>query len=277
MPVALRRDQLSLILPLFMNNANHAIAKSCCMGLCACHAYVNTLDRPTAAILILERFGMGFAVGDAVYAQPLLDVIRGLHPWFEICDAPTSWHRSLACWSKDSYATVRYSLTNNPRAFRTANLHKMAKVPDGCILVPYNRDLLEEALTAEWSEDQVGAFQSEKDFLGRGFGMALIKEGELVAGCTSFCRHHDGYEVQVDTRPDMRGKGYATCVASSFILHCIALGQTPYWDAANMASLHLALKLGYSFAGSYIAWMLITEQMPVEDVIRKAIGSDISK
>lgn len=272
MPVELRRDQLSLILPLFMNNANHSIAKSCCMGLCACHAYVDRVDRPTAAVLVLDRLGIGFVTGDTEHAEALLEAIKGMHPWFEIFDAPTSWHRYLACWSKDSFASLRYALQSSWKSFRSTNLHKMARVPDGCILVPYNHDLLREASCAEWSEDQIGAFQSEKEFLGRGFGLALIRNGELVAGCTTFCRHHDGYEVQVDTRPDMRGKGYATCVAASFILQCISLGQIPYWDAANIGSLQLALKLGYTFMGSYLTWMLITEEMPAEDVIRKVIG-----
>lgn len=271
MPVELRRDQLSLALPLFMKSPHHSIARSCCMGLCACHAYVDTVARPSAAIIVLDRLGMGYVAGDAKHAEALLDSIRGIHPWFEICDAPKSWHRYLACWSDESYASFRYSFKKD-LSFRAANLRWLSRVPDDCILVPYNQDLLEESLLEEWSEDQIGAFQSEKDFLGRGFGLALLRKGELVAGCTTFCRHHNGYDIQVDTRPDMRNKGYATCVAASFILECMSRGQTPYWDAANLSSLRLAQKLGYIFSGSYLTWMLITQEMSEEDVRRKVIG-----
>ena len=272
MPVELRRDQMSLALPLFIKNPHHSIAKSCCMGLCASYAFADATDRPSAAIIVLERFGLGFAAGDAKHAEALLDAIRGLHPWFMVYDPPETWQRHLACWSKDSFASFRYSFQRDKSLFRANTLRRLTRVPDGCILVPYNYDLLQEALSAEWSEDQMGAFYNERDFLGRGFGLALLRDGELVAGCTTFCRHHDGYDIQVDTRPDMRNKGYATCVAAAFIQECLSMGHTPYWDAANLSSLRLAQRLGYVFNGAYLTWMLIDEETSMEDVRRKAIG-----
>lgn len=255
-----------------MKNPHHSIAKSCCMGLCACRAFVDAAACPKAAIIVLERFGIGFVAGDANHAEALLEMIRGMHPWFMIFDAPKTWHRFLSCWSDESYASFRYSFQNDQLSLQASSLRRIARVPEGCILVPYNYDLLQEALSAEWAEDQIGTFYSERDFLNRGFGLALLRDGELVAGCTTFCRHHDGYEIQVDTRPDMRRRGYGSCVAAALILECLSMSQTPYWDAANLSSLRLAQKLGYTFAGSYLTWMLITEEMSAEEVQRKVIG-----
>ena len=40
-------------------------------------------------------------------------------------------------------------------------------------------------------------------------------------------------------------------VAAKLILSCLDEGLYPAWDAANMASVHLAEKLGYEFSREY--------------------------
>lgn len=260
-------------LSLFSQKRTHWVARSACLGLVECRIFADDATSPTAAVLTLARFGIAFAAGDAAFAAPLLEALRGIHPWFEISDPPERWHPALAAWSKESYATMRYAFSNDPGAFDLERLERLAVPPDGCQVKAYDAQLVRQALSAGWSEDQTGAFLSGDDFLKNGLGMALLQDGQLAAGCTSFCRHEDGYEVQVDTHPDHRGKGYATCISAAFILNALRRGRTPYWDAANRQSLRLAEKLGYAFTRAFPAWLLISPAQSAEEVAQKVIGT----
>lgn len=261
------------LLPLFEGQATWEVARSCCRGLVPCRIFANAPQTPDAALIVLERLGIAFAAGDARHAPALLDALRGWHSWYEVNEPPEAWHPHLTAWSKGSYATARYAFTNDPKAFDMDRLRKLAIPPQGTTLRLYDRPLLEEALCASWSEDQTGAFASPDAFLQDGLGMAFLQEDRLVSGCSSFCRHADGYEIQVDTHPDQRGKGLATCVSAAFILEVLSRGMTPYWDAANSKSLRLAEKLGFVFRKAYVAWLLIAPEERPEAVAAKVIGT----
>lgn len=271
--VELIGSQARLALPLFLKSPRHMIARSCCMGLTPCRVFADDVASPTAAVLVLKRFGIGFAAGDAAHAGALLAGLNGWHTWYEINDPPADWHPALAAWSRQSQATVRYGFRDDPAQFDKNRLRALATPPPGCTLARYDRALLDEALLEKWSEDQIGAFEAPQDFLRDGIGIALIREGRLVSGCASFCRHPDGFEIQVDTHPEARGKGYAACVCAAFMLEVLAQGRVPYWDAANPVSLRLAQKLGFAFDAAYTAWLLISDETAPETVIQTAVGS----
>ena len=265
--------QMSRVLPLFRHNPHHAVAVACCEGLVPCRLFADDEAHPTAAVVVMERFGIGFAAGDAAHAPALLARLHDWHPWYAVNDPPLEWQPALAAWSKESYAAIRYGFTNDPRSFDPAALHGLARVPAGFSIRPYDHGLLEQALAAEWSEDQMGVFLTPEDFLAHGMGLAVVDEaGRLAAGCISFCCHGDGYEIQVDTRPDLRGRGLGACVSAAFVLRALERGKNPRWDAANCASLRLAQKLGYVFTAAFPAWMLIPAGTTPEEAARKAIG-----
>ncbi len=270
----LKGDDKRAALSLFSENPLHAIARAGCEGLVNMRVIADDPIAPTAAIAVLERFGVGFAAGSADRGAELLETLRGWHAWFELNDPPADWYPHLAAWSKKSHATVRYAFESDRKAFPVEKLRALATPPEGCTLRLYDEALLRQALTAPWSEDQQGAFITPGDFLGRGMGVALLDgEGALLSGCTSFCRHADGFEIQVDTHPDHRGKGYASCVSAAFILEALGRGMTPCWDAANATSFRLAEKLGFVFTRAYPAWILVTEKETEETIAQKVIGS----
>lgn len=270
--IELTPRQMKALLPLFERDT-HIIARSCCQGLVRCRAFADDAKKPTATVVVMRRFGIAFAAGDARHAAGLLDMLRGWHPWYEIADPPDAWQPALAAWSRESHATVRYAMTNDPGAFDLSILRVLGNAPDGCEIRAYDSGLVRQALAAGWSEDQLGGFQSATTFLRDGLGIAVVRDGKLVAGCTSFCRHADGYEIQIDTHPDMRGRGYATAAGAVFILEALMRGQTPYWDAANASSLRLAQKLGYVFDRAYPAWVLIAPKTDPKAVDEKVIGT----
>lgn len=270
--VMLSPAQRRAALPLFADKPTHEVARSGCLGLIDCRIFVDDADRPQSAVLVLERFGIGFAAGDVVHAQALLARLHGWHPWYEIADPPESWHPVLAAWSKESHAFSRYAVVNDPAAFDREALGRMARPPVGKTISRYNGALLAQALSAPWSEDQTGGFPTSEAFLRDGYGVALLDGDTLVAGCASFCRHQNGFEIQVDTHPDYRGRGLATCVSAAFILDVLEMGMIPYWDAANIHSMRLAQRLGYAFWHAYTAWMLISGASSQAEVAEKVIG-----
>ncbi len=272
MIVELTAAQLPALLPLFSGSPYHKIARSACLGLVPCRAFADSAVTPSAAVLSLARFGIAFAAGDAAHAPALLDALRGGHPWYEIADPPAAWHPALADSFPETYATIRYGFSEDPAAFDRDALRALAVPPEGCELRPLDHALIDQALLMEWSEDQIGAFTSTGAFLRDGLGVALVRDGALVAGCASFCAHPDGYEVQIDTHPDHRKKGYAACVGAAFLLESLARGKVPCWDAANRASLRLARKLGFRLASAYTAWMLISGNTTAEAVEKRVIG-----
>lgn len=258
---------------LFAGHAQWKFADSICRGLVPGRVFVDDAMRPRAAIAVLERFGIGCAAGDADRAPALLDALRDWHPWYALLDPPPAWHPLLAGWSPGSFAAVRYAFDAGPEGFDRARLAAMATPPDGTRLCRYDAALVAQSLAKAWSEDQTGAFLSADDFLARGLGWALVDaQGVLLAGCASFCRHRDGYEIQVDTDPAHRGKGYAACVCAAFLLDAVQQGARPHWDAANAISMRLALRLGYRLDRAYPACMLVSPGADAEAVRRSVIG-----
>lgn len=76
-------------------------------------------------------------------------------------------------------------------------------------------------------------------------------EGQAVAGASSYVSYPGGIEVQLQTRDNQQGRGYATLAAAQLILLAHERGLSATWDAANPASAHIAEKLGYRPAGCY--------------------------
>jgi len=88
-------------------------------------------------------------------------------------------------------------------------------------------------------------------------GAVVLKNGELVAGASSYSRYREGIEIEVDTRKDHRRKGLAYVCGARLILECLERGLYPSWDAQNMWSVELAKKLGYHFSHVYTAYEIV--------------------
>lgn len=107
-------------------------------------------------------------------------------------------------------------------------------------------DLCED-LDDEDMQDLTGDFDTKEEFLAKGRGFVVLKDGEVVAGASSANCYCDGIEVEIDTDKTERRKGLATAVGAKLILSCLDDGLEPRWDAANLISVHLAEKLGYAY------------------------------
>lgn len=161
------------------------------------------------------------------------------------------WDACIAdVWGGRAQRIRRYRLDAD--ALRVDRLPP-AVAPAGYRLAPLDGRLYRAARSQAWSRDFVSLFDDEEDFRARGLGVAALCGDELVAAASSYFIYDGGIEIQVQTRNDHQRRGLARCCSAALMEQCLRRGLEPHWDAANEASLRLALCLGYREAGAYDA------------------------
>ena len=151
-------------------------------------------------------------------------------------------------------AITRYALRAGQ--FDSTSLQRHTQVPEGYALRPLQGGWVAQARQAAWCQDWVSQYPTDEDYAQRGLGWCVLHDGRLAAGASSYVSCPGSLEIQVDTCPGERGRGLATAASAALILDCLRRGIHPGWDAANLTSRHIAHKLGYVDAGSYLAWLL---------------------
>lgn len=101
-----------------------------------------------------------------------------------------------------------------------------------------------------WAYDLVSQYKDYKAYKNLGLGIVVLKDGELVAGASSYSRYDKGIEIEIDTQEDHRRKGLAYACGAKLILECLEEGLYPSWDAQNKWS----VTLGYHFSHEYVAY-----------------------
>lgn len=74
-----------------------------------------------------------------------------------------------------------------------------------------------------WANDLVSQYKDYKTYKNLGLGIVVIKDGELVAGASSYSRYDKGIEIEIDTRVDHRRKGLAYACGAKLILECLCI------------------------------------------------------
>lgn len=151
---------------------------------------------------------------------------------------------------------TRYAFQKDT-VFDRAHLEEIkARLPEGFTMELLGEDVYDYCQENEWCRDWVSQFDSYEDFHRRGLGMVVKKDGVPVCGASSYSVYQGGIEIQIDTRQDFRRRGLAAAAAAGLILECMDRGLYPSWDAANLWSVALAEKLGYTFAHEYDAYFV---------------------
>lgn len=154
----------------------------------------------------------------------------------------------------------RYGFCHTSEGFDQERLQDAVNsLSDEFELRQIDRELYEKSLAATWKEwhwasDWCGQYWNFEDYQKHGLGMAILHGDELVAGASAYSYYDEGIEIQIDTREDYRRKGLAYVCASALMLECLKRGLYPSWDAQNLISVKLAGKLGYRYAGEYVAY-----------------------
>ena len=166
------------------------------------------------------------------------------------------WGRLIEkCYGNKSRKVRRYAIKKEQNVFDTEKLEQVVlNVPDG-----YELKMIEEAeyhmcRNNGWSRDLVAQYKNYETYKVLGLGVAVLKDGELVAGASSYSTYDKGIEIEIDTKEDHRRKGLAYACGAKLILECLKKGLYPSWDAQNKWSVALAEKLGYHFSHEYVAY-----------------------
>lgn len=127
-------------------------------------------------------------------------------------------------------------------------------LPEGFCLKMVDEEIYNSCLKEAWSRDFVSLYKDYEEYRKMGLGVVAVKDGEIVAGASSYSSYRGGIEIEIDTREDYRRRGLATACGARLILECMARDLYPSWDAQNKWSVSLAEKLGYHFDHAYVAY-----------------------
>lgn len=152
---------------------------------------------------------------------------------------------------------TRYSFKDKAN-FQVEFLNDLvSQLEKGYNIVPIDNHIYDCFSEEEWSQDLQGDFESYQNFtLKGGFGFVIVKNKELIAGISSGLVYQGAVEVEVATRPNEQGNGFAKKLGAAMILESLNRDTFPLWDAHNVASKKVAEFLGYELVGPYEAFEL---------------------
>jgi len=236
------------------DNWDETIIWSCLQGIMG-EVYTN--DAEDAAVAILGDF--------AFYAgNPSEELIR-FKP--EYCNQNfiimipqnDAWAHIIEKYYGDKAKKVtRYAIKKERNIFDTEKLEQVVlNVPAGYELKMIEESEYNMCRSSGWAGDLVSQYQDYETYKKLGLGVAVIKDGELVAGASSYSTYDKGIEIEIDTREDYRRRGLAYACGAKLILECMEKGLYPSWDAQNKWSVALAEKLGYHFSHEYVAYEIM--------------------
>ena len=223
-------------------------------------AYTNNKDNPQSAQIILGNFCYFGGIG----CEELVRNIPAEYPSDSIIMTPQNeqWAKLIeSVWQDKAIGRMRYATKKDPNAFDEAKLQEIvAGLSDGFVVEMIDQELYKQTMKLSWAKDWCGNYASYEDYEKNGLGVAILENGKVVAGASSYACYQGGIEIEIDTHKNYRQKGLATVAGAMLILECLKRKLYPNWDAQNKISLMTAKKLGYEFSEEYIAY----------DVLRKS-------
>lgn len=215
--------------------------------------YVTDVSAPVSAFAFVGCFGFFAGEPDRELVIHKPDGFVIMVPQNE------AWSALIEDCYPSARRVTRYAIKKDT-VFDVEMLRREAgRLPPAYELKQIDSALYDKCLENPVTADFVSAFESKEQYLKIGRGMVITKEGEIVAGASSYTRYDRGIEIEVDTVESERRKHLATIACSALILKCLDEGLYPSWDAQNMHSVHLAEKLGYEFDHAYAAYEVSTE------------------
>lgn len=233
---------------------DEAMIWSCLQGHKGTKLVADDKDNPTAAKA---------EVGDICFfaGQPNEALLGGIVGEKLLVPQNEAWEKLIEkTFGSKLHRFLRYAIKKEPEVFDTALLTSFVDKLGGCYeLRLVDEEIFELARSQQWSVDLCSQFSDYADYKERAVGVAILHNGELVAGASPYAVYNGGIEIEIDTKPEHRERGLATVCGARLILECLARGIYPSWDAHDLRSVALATKLGYHLSHPYTAYALSAE------------------
>ncbi len=206
---------------------------------------VDSVDSPNVAMYSIPM--MIFLVGDTT--NPVaIEFIKSLPPLTIFIVPDENWSELL----KKEFGkrlVVNHRTHFDHRSLDITHLRKLQEgLPEGYSLKELDLDVLPQ-INHEYAIQIQMYFGKIENLVVDGFGFCIVDDNDKLASYayTPFPFKNE-FEIQVFTEnfPKYRRKGLATVVCAALIEYSLEKNLVPHWDAANEASVKLALKLGYS-------------------------------
>lgn len=155
---------------------------------------------------------------------------------------------------------LRYAIKKEVDIFDKENLKSLVSSLDSEYEIRmFDSEIFDLAQSESWSADLCSQFKNYQDDQNRAIGVAILHNGKLVSGASPYAVYKDGIEIEIDTKPEYRGKGLATVCGARLILECLSNNIYPSWDAHDLRSVHLAEKLGYHLSHPYVTYEITND------------------
>lgn len=235
------------IAPLFFE-WDKALIWSCLHG-CMGYAIADNNENPSAAQIVVGDFCFFAGIpNNDLAAQAAAPIIVPQNQ---------EWSKNIeSAFGVRVEKTQRYAMKKELECFDQQKLIGYTKsLPEGCSLRLFDKEIYDNVIREEWSKDLCSQFAGYNDYSQRGIGAAVLFQGELVSGASSYTVYNGGIEIEIDTKPEFRQMGFAAACGAKLILECLYRGLYPSWDAHDLRSVSLAEKLGYHMDHPYTAYL----------------------
>lgn len=251
--IKVEKNDLPKIFPMF-ERIYDTVMLSCLQGHMG-EVFVDNIENPNGAILYCGSFVFieGKKIEDELieYIKVILDS-SGLDSLLIISKVDDIGELLEKVPGTKLSKTLRHAIEKKDEEFDLEKLQSIVNsLPPQYQVQRINEELYYECKKDEWTLDFISNFDSAKNFLDRGIGFVILHNGKIISGASSYTIYDEGIEIEIATNKDYRRMGLAQVVGAALILECRKLGLYPSWDAANMASVQLATKLGYRYLGPY--------------------------
>ncbi len=232
------------VAPLF---TSHILARSIiypCIKIRLGSLSVDDIDSPT--VVLYSTPLMVFAAGDAG-THSAQEMVASIQPYTLFIANNMSWKSLLKQeWEDKLVIDIRTHLDHS-----TLDIHHLRNLKNHLGEEYTLKKLdLDAALQIKnnYSIPIRLYFGSIENLISNGLGFCIMHGDKLVSVAYTPFPFIDEFEIQVYTEesPEFRRKGLATVVSAALLEYGLERGLVPHWDAANEASVKLALKLGYS-------------------------------
>lgn len=231
-------------------------------------AWVDQLEHPTAIQIIVGDFC--FYAG--VCNEALLAHLPEQLEYMLVVFLDEGWAESFEIMYTGVYDKfMRYAIRKGAHFDREQLTGYIDQLPEQYTLRPIDEQCYKAILQEDWCRDLCAQFVNYEDYAKRGVGFVVMEEDRIVSGASSYTVYDGGIEIEIDTRLEYRRQKLALICGARLVLECLDRGLCPSWDAANLASVALAGKLGYVLDHEYVTYGLPQEQVRQMNLPRKRV------